>query len=398
MTTSFTDLIAETTEAVVYGLVRSAGQLVGLDFEKMPPNGVVRTLAKSVVSKVLYELTGTLIPTIARGGFLDFAPDGPWLEAKGEQDHDTERIRLSFATTNVDFENTSANVYNFIEGQVIVQHGTSRKTYRCAAFSIEAGSEMSPTTATGIIVTAIEAGSASNADADDIDTIVTQFEGLAITGSGVARGSDLEEREAYIARCRLASAATSPGGADDAYEYVALSAVDDDGVSLGVTKVQVVADTTDGTVQVYLAGESGPVTGGVATAIEEELIEKVVPHGTDFLGADSASAVTVNISYTALALEDVGLSVDEIEALVEDALAELFADRNLNPIGGVNNNGTSGFLYHSKIRGVIAQVQAEPGDPRPIIEVALGTPAGNATINNGQIAVLGTITHSITLV
>jgi hypothetical protein len=399
MTTTFSDLIAETTEAAVYSLVRTAGTIVGLDFEKMPPNGVVRTIAKSVFSKVVFGVFGTIVPTIARGGFLDFATDGPWLEVNGEQVHETERIRLSYATTTVGFVNTSANVYNFVDGQVIVQHGTSKKTYRCAAFRIEESGAPNNLDEATVVVTATEPGSASSAAADDIDTITTAFDGLEITASGVAVGTDLEPRTAYIERCRLAAAATSPAGAAQAYEYIALSSVDEDGVSRGITKVQVVSDTVDGTVQVYVDDGDGSVAGDVVSAIETELLSKVVPHGTDFLGVSAATPITIDIEYTALALNSVGLSVPQIEALVASALADLFNDKDLNPIGGVNNTGASGFMYQSKIRSTIEQVQAEPGSPRPIIDVnPITSPAGNTTINNGQIAILGDITHGITLV
>jgi ribosomal protein S11 len=397
MTISFSQLIATTTEAAMQSLMQTCGEIVGLDFEGMSPNAVVRAIGRSVVPKVLVDAF-EIVAEMARGGFLDFAPDGPWLEAKGEQDFGVERIRQTFATTVCTFTNASEeNTYSFTSGQVIVKNPTTGKTYKAAAFSLAAAGDEGDEVE-GVAITAVDPGRDSDANIGDINQMATTFDGVTVTNTAPARATDLEPRAAYIARCRLAAAAISPGGARDAYRYVALSAKDDEGVSYGITKVQVVADDIAGDVQVYLADPDGVLGAGVADAIDDLLLAVVVPHGINWLGASAATPVTIDIEYTAIGLEAVGLEIADIEALVEAALDDLFNDAELNPIGGVNNDGASGFMYHSKIRATIAQVQAEPGAPRPLFEVQVPDPSGNTVIANGEIAVRGTITHGITLV
>lgn len=385
MTTTFQQLIASTTEVAVRALVQTAGELVGLDFEAMPGNSVFRAIARSVVPKVIYDTFAGPVAEIAKGGFLDFASDGPWLEALGEQFYDTERIRQTFATTTARFTNAGANVYSFTEGQVIVQNPTTKRTYRAAAFTLfEAGDAQNRHVA-DVSITAIEPGSGSSADANTITTMVTVFDGVSVTNPSATSGTDLETASAYIARCRLAASATSPAGAADAYEYVALSALREDGSAIGVTRVSVDADNTTGQVTVYVADADGEVASEDVDVIEELLLQQVVPHGVDFVsgGVVSATAVSVPVTYTAVALTSAGMDEATIKDAVETALSDLMG---ATPIGGWN-----GFLRAVKIRGTIIQVEGLAGRPRPLVDVTLTLPAGDVALAADEVPVLGAV-------
>ncbi len=388
--TTFSELIAETTEAAVQAALQAAGEIVGLDFEGMAPNAVVRAIGRSVVPKVIYDAFG-VITKMARGGFLDFAQDGPWLNALGEQMFGTTRIEMTFATTPCTFTNTSGNVYVFINEQVIVQNAVTKKTYKAAAFSLaESGAEGDEVT---VDVIAIEGGTASNADAGDISVLVTTFDGVTVTNEAAARATDLEPRAAYIARCRLAAGAISPNGAEDAYRYVALSATREDGTAIGATKVHVLDDDVSGQVTVYVTDGDGNMDAGDVTRIDELITSIVVPHGIDYQGTFEATAVTIPVTYTATALASEGLTEDEIEELVDAALAELFESTVHAPIGGI-----AGFMYASKIRATIEQVRAEPGSPQPIVDVTLTLPAANVAIADDEVPVLGLVTPTINMI
>lgn len=386
---SFSQLIVKTTEDLVYGTIKTAAGLVGVDIEALPDNEPIRAILKSVVPRAIYVACGEVIPIIAASGFLEFAPDGPWLEALGEQVYGVERIRTAFATTQVLFTNTGDLAGSFgANNPVIIKNGTTGKTYKCASFSIGASGDPGSVNVP-VDVIAIESGTGSNATVGQINQVVTTFDGLNVTNPAPARGQDLESRVDYIARCKAAPAAASPFGPKNAYEYFARSAVRPDGSAIAATRVKVIADDPYVGLTVYVANASGAISGSDADIIEAIFLEKVVGHGVAYNDTLPAVANTINVVFTAKALTSAGLSSSEIVGMAADRLTDLFSTW---PIGGYN-----GFFYQSKIRSTIEEMKTADGGTL-LIDVQVSTPSGNVTLDVDDVAVRGTVNGSITFV
>jgi phage-related baseplate assembly protein len=383
---SFSQLIAPITESSIYETARKAALLVGLDIEGLKPNNVIRTALKSIVPTTIYRACGNVIPQIAAGGFLDFAPEGPWLQACGEQQFGVEIIHETFATTQVLMTNVGDLPGSFASGAVIVKNSVSGATYRCDAFSIGAvGEANSVDVPVDVIATVI--GTAGDADVGQIDAVVTTFDGLSVTNPAPARGTDLERREDYIARCRAAPAAASPFGPKAAYEFWARSATRPDGSAIGATRVNVLSDSPYTGIMVYIADRDGPISTDDANTIEKLFLTKVINHGTPYGDTLPATAVLVNVTYAGDALVSTGLTADEIKAMVADALVELFATW---PIGG-----RLGVIFQSAIRTAIQSVRVSVDGPAIFADVQVSDPPTNVSLDVDEVAVLGTVTGTI---
>jgi len=393
----FADLIESQTLDDVRAAFSSAATAVSWAVDKLPPLARLRKLA-DVAARTIYAMTQVQAAAI-RGGFRDFA-SGVWLEALAEQVYGLEggKITETFATTTVTFTNASNEPYSFAAGEVIVGNAVTGKTYTCAAFDLAAFGFAGATVDVAVI--AVEAGTGSNADPGDITEIVgSAYDGVTVTNATAAVAVDTETDEALRVRCEAALAEISPDGAALAYTSIALNAVRVDDTPIGVTKVQVVQHVPDmGDVTVYLADGDGIVAPADVTIIDEEIRDRVLPLGVSYVDTYSATPVTVAITYSATARADDGLTAAEIEDLVEAALIELFASPKDNPIGGnIIGAGPTGTLFASKIRATIEQVRAAPEEPQPIVDVTLTLPAADVTLNPGEVAVLGTITPTVTL-
>lgn len=383
---TFSQLIVKTTEELVYGTLRTAARLVDIDVEALPDNEPIRSILKSVVPRAIQIACGEVIPQIAANGFLDFAEDGPPLEALGEQLYGVERIHETFATTQVMFSNAGDLAGTFAAGQVIVKNAVTGVTYRCAAFTIGAVGEVGSTNVP-VDVIAMTPGTAGNAAVGQISQVVTTFDGLTVTNPNPARGQDLETREDYIARCKAAPAAASPFGPSDGYRYIATSARRPDGTAIGVTRVNVVADDPYAGVYVYLADPDGAIANDDADLIGAEIFAKVVGHGVAYGDTLSATNVSVPVTYTATALPNTGLQNSEILAMASEALARLFASW---PIGGYG-----GVLYQSKIRSTIQELRTPDGSAQIFIDVQVSAPPSNVSLDAHEVAVLGTVSGTI---
>lgn len=384
MAATFEDLISPATIASVRQAIVSASTIVSFAVESLPPLARLRKAMLDVIPDAIWRATAVQSQAI-RGGLLDYA-GGQWLDLLATNVYGLDgRIGASFATTPVAFTNDSATPYSFTALEVTVGNLVTKKTYRNAE-----PFELLPTETVTMDVIAVEEGSDSDADAGDISVMVTTFDGVSCTNPSVARGND-EETDAQIKiRCRASLSALSPNGAPLAYEYVALSALRTDGSAIGVTRVQVLEHSPNlGDVTVYVADADGSVAAPDVERINDLIEAQVRPLGVNYLGTFSATPVIVPITYSYIARSRDGLTAEEIEDLVEEALADLFANA---PIGGYVITGPSGTFYRTEIISTISQTRAEPDAPMPIIEVDLLAPVGNLTLSPGQVATLGAVT------
>src|SRR5690606_38669450 len=125
-----------------------------------------------------------------------------------------------------------------------------------------------------------------------------------------------------------------PNGPSDAYEFVALNST-----LTGTTEPTKAAsdgDNTDGTVTLYVAGASGPVSGGALTAVEDAVARWATPLCTAAT-VSNATEVEVAVEITVHVRTSAGLSEADVQARVAAAIEAVFAEL---PIGG---NG--GYLH-----------------------------------------------------
>lgn len=390
MTVDFDSLMARQSISDIRTSVIAACEVVGFYVSRLPGLSRLRKLALDVVPAIVNTATQIHGDAI-RGGLLDYA-EGVWLELLAINLYGITdgRIKETFATVNVTFTNTGANSYSFADDEVIV--GTGSVTYKAAAFDLAPVGN--PGDEATVSVTCTVAGSAGSADAGTITTMVTTFDGVAVTNSTAANGTDEETDAQLRERCRLSRAALSNAGHVAAIEFVARSAKRTDGTSIGVTRVQVVEDSPSmGDVTVFLADADGAVDPDDVDRIDHLLRTLVIPTGVNYIGTLDCDIVTVNITHTSRYKASAGFSEAELATMVNAALTELL---KTYPIGGYieEGGGPDGELFQSEIAATIACVQGESNGVRPIKGVTVSLPAANVTLNPGEVAALGTVTHN----
>jgi hypothetical protein len=388
MSIDFDSLMARQSVADIKASMIAACETVGFYVSRLPGLSRLRKMALDAVPAIVNTATAVNAEAI-RGGLLDYA-SGVWLELLAINLFGIEagRIRETFATTRVTFTNASAQTYIFDDDEVVVSNGAV--TYKAAAFSLAATGN--PGASITVDVTATIAGSSGSADAGAITTMVTTFGGVTCTNASAAVGTDEETDAQLRTRCRLSRAALSNAGHVDAIRFVALSATYEDGTPVGVTRVQVVEDIPSmGDVSVYLADADGAVSDEAKDRVDHLLRTLVIPTGVNYIDTYSATNVIVAITHTSRFKESDGLSEEEREALVEEALAEMFAS---HPIGGYVEAGPDGVMYRGEIATTIGTVQGEENGARPIKSVTVSVPSGDVTLEPGEVAVLGTVTHN----
>lgn len=240
--------------------------------------------------------------------------------------------------------------------------------------------------ATALAIRADEAGSDSNAAIGEINELVSTFTGVTCTNPTVVVATDEESPDEIVKRCRNKLSSLSPNGPPGGYEFVATTP--ELGGIAGL-RVREFGESDTGDVTVYLADDSGGVSGDDRDQVEEAIVTWATPL-TITPTVLAASNVTVNVTYQLWLYEGVSKTEQEIKDEVQDALEELFATR---PIGGdIVSPATTGKLYKTLIESTIRGVF-----PDDAFRVSVSAPAGDTALNNNQVAVLGTVTPTITL-
>lgn len=389
MTVDFDSLMSRQSITDIRTSVIAACEVVGFYVSRLPGLSRLRKLALDVVPAIVNTATQIHGDAI-RGGLLDYA-EGVWLEllAINLYGITAGRIPETFATVDVTFTNAGANSYSFAVDEVIV--GTGSVTYKAAAFDLapfgNPGAEVT------VSVTCTVAGSAGSTGANTITTMVTTFSGVTVTNQTAANGTDEETDAQLRERCRLSRAALSNAGPVAAIEFVALSATRTDGTAIGITRVQVVENNPNmGDVQVFITDADGNVSADDLERVDHLLRTLVIPTGVNYIATTEADTVTVNVVHTSRYKASAGFSEAELAAMVQAALAAMFAS---HPIGGYfeEGGGPDGDLFHSEIVATIACIEGDSGE-RPIKGVTVSTPAANVNLQPGDVAILGAVTHN----
>ncbi len=407
---NFTDLVKDTSVTEIKARIIAFCAMANLKVTSWPEGGTMQQIV-TVIAQAIFAFA-QIIARAIRGQFLELAEDpgdfdgappaAGWLSAKGSGDYGTDRIDNTFANGHVTITNNSGIVQTFSPETLTFQNEITSKTYRNSFdASIYTNPDGTATLGIGISnaitipVSAEEAGTASNAAPGEVTILQEGLTDVDVTNDSPILGTDREERQAYIDRCLLAAAATSPNGPVGAYEYLALSARDDGtwgnsktGNPLNINRAYFTKNSATGIVQGFFASPSGAADPGEFTIANNVIINNAVPDCVTYTGFN-AIETTVAITYSVEATASPGVSDVIIKAAIAAELATLF---KTIPINGYKVIATVGSIDKALISAVIGRAH------RSITSVTLTLPAANVSLSLGHVGKLGTITGSVAFV
>ena len=216
---------------------------------------------------------------------------------------------------------------------------------------------------------------------------MTARDGVTCTNALAAVGIDKQDEAVTRQDCRDKLDFLSPDGARGAYSYVARNS--DYGGTPAITRTRVYGDSTTGIVTVYLAGPSGGSSVADVALATTAIVTWCTPICITPVVA-AATNVTVPVTYSLWVYKSCGLTSTEVKTAISTALEQMFATV---PIGGdVIAPATTGKLYQSDIAATIIRALPEG------FRVTVSAPSGDTALTNGQVAVLGTVTGTISRV
>lgn len=369
-----TIIVAETRKAL-YAKMLDVASALGLATESWEAGDPTRTLFDAV-SRLLEAYEGGVVEAI-KSGFAELAT-GASLTIVAEYVYGVTRTPAARATASVLLANTGALTYSWDADELVFVNSSTGATYRNQAAATLTGSSTVTVT-----VIADEAGTDSNAGVGEIDALQSPIAKISAASTTSAVGADEETDAALRARCLAKLGSLSPNGPADAYHYVATTS--ELTGSTETTRTRVRGDSSNGTVYLFIAGNSGLVSTGAQTAVEAACSTYATPL-TVSLTVVRATNVTVPITYALWVYDTIAKTSAEIQADVSDALLEAF---RLRPIGG-----DAGVIYRDWIVATILQAVAPYG-----YRCTLALPSGDvALVGSGpsdtiaEVAVVGTVT------
>jgi hypothetical protein len=382
MALSLEDLTTPMTRQEVEASIYAVLAQTGTSTTSWKSGAVARSLI--VGFSVLFSAATVLIAEIAKSGFLELA-EGDWLHIVGHYVFGVDFLDQTFGTGSATLSNSGGGVYGWDPGDLILLKTATGKTYRNTA-RVDLGSMQ-----TGLVITisAIEAGSASNAAPGEIDALETPHLGVTVTNIGSVIGLDAESDPAYRTRCYEKQASLSPNGPKDSYSFICRNATRFDGTLIGVTRVWTSVNSTTGDVTIVAATPSGVVTGSLSDpatdlgALNFAIQTRCVPDGVTATLSTGTNAV-IPVTYEVWIRASAALTNAQVSTLVAKKLAEFFPAQ---PIGGVVIPPASGKVYYAAVKAAIYAAHPD------IVKVVVTAPSVDADtdIADGGIPTLGTI-------
>jgi Baseplate J-like protein len=381
------DLLTAVTADQAEATILAVCKTFGLPVTSWQSGGIARTIIK-VMAKVYAAFT-TLIVLAVGGGFLDYSAGG-WLTLLAKNVYNVDRISAFFvaAKDGIQLTNAAGGQYLIEPGDLTFSAtlGGVKKTFKNTSGGL-LDIVGNPGAVLTLDIQAEEVGAASSAAPGTILTLETVLLGVSVTNPIAVLGQDEELDPALRERCRDSLGALSPNGPKAAYRYIAKSAKFPDGTSCGVTKVKIPTPPGDGSLVVYVAGDSGAITGNVgdlSTAlgiVEDDIQNKVVPEGVGPVGVVSAANHAIAITYTVYVDQAAGLTTQAVKDLVQAALVAFF---KALPI-----NGIAGYVRVNALIGAI-----ENASPY-ILYATIASPGADVVIATSEVPTLGAITATV---
>lgn len=308
---------------------------------------------------------------LAKAAWLSQAT-GDWLTVLASETFGVDRIQASYATPSITLQNTGGAFYPIAPGDLTFKDSVTQKTYHNTNGDADVGGPLSALTTRTYELTADESGSGSTVGDNDINEMVTTRNGVVIVSSTAAIGLDQQSDDSLKLQCLASLGALSPNGPADAYEFVArnpaLTGVQD------VARARAVGDAANGSVSLYIAGASGPVSGDSLGAVQDAIITWATPlciTPTTYF----ATPITINIVAT---ISGPGLPADA-ETLGTNELLTVLSEFQIADTGGDSVDTT---LLTKAIRDGIGV---------PIKNLTLSSPGAPIALTLGQYPVLGTV-------
>jgi hypothetical protein len=385
MSLDIADLVTVESRDEVLATLLSVSALLGAPTTSWQEGAPILTLLTTVSQKIA-DLT-VLATDITKGGFGELLPSDSWADRWALSRFNVTRIPAVAASGFVDLTNSTITQHDLAIGELIVAHATTGKTYRnTAPISVLASVGLAD-----VAIAADEPGTASNAAPGAITVVVSGGAGIGCTNAASVLGTDQETTTHLVTRARSKLASLSPNGPKDAYNYVATTPFFPDGTpcsptSVPITRTRTVADEATGIVTVYCATASGAPSGADIDIVQSAFDAFVEPWGVTSV-AVAATPHVIAPTYHAW-LSGTNLTTGQIETVEANALALYFATI---PLGGVVIPPDTGDVYVEAIEQVIGQ--AVPGTVRVVVSI----PSAKVDLTPDEVAVLGTISPTITL-
>ncbi len=332
-------------------------------------------------SQKLADLS-TLAVEITKGGFGELLPSEAWADRWAWSRFKVLRVPATQAPGALTITCGAGAVGMTYEiGEVIVAHATSHQTYRNTA----------PITVVPSTVledqpfAADVAGAASSAAPGAITVLVSSLVGVTCTNPASFVGADKETTPHLVTRALSKLGSFSPNGPKDAYNYVATSP-ELSATTVPITRTRTVLDEVTGDLTVYLATAAGAPSGGDVTIVQTAIDEKAEPWGANAVAAAGVEVVQA-VTYQSW-VRGSNLTAAQIETLQAAALALYFSTLEF---GGDIIPPDEGSLYVETLEQIIGQ--AVTGTVRVVVSL----PAAAVPLTPDQVAVLGTVTPTTTL-
>ena len=376
MAFSITDLITPISQADAMSTLLSVAASLGLPTTSWQAGNPIRTMLATVAQKV--SDLSVVATQVTRGGFGDLVSTDAWADAWSQSIYAVTRIPATQATGAVDIvASAGATTTSYNPGELIFAHATTGKTYRnTASVSIIAS-----TTTAGVPIIADATSTASNAATGAITVMVSTQVGLTVSNPASVIGTDQETTPALVVRSRRKLGSLSPNGPKDAYNYVATSLLT---VSSPITRTNTFA--TAGVVSVYLANAAGSVSPADVALVQTAIDNLATPWAVTAT-AIAATPLVIPVTYQVYT-RSASLSPSQMQVAIANALATFFASLR---IGGDVVPPDTGAVYIDAIQTAIAN--AAPGIRRVIVT----SPASTVAMTPNQVAVLGTLSGSVTV-
>ena len=383
MTVSLTALLVRVTKAAVYDFALGVATSLGLPVSSWQAGDPTRAQFH-VESELHSGPLQDLIVGYIGSGFLDYAT-GDWLVILAQQFFGVTVPGATYATTGVTITNPGGAFYpDRVAGDLTFRNTATGKTYTSTTGGTLASG---PGTTLTVTVRADEPGSDSSAGVGEIDDMVTSLGSSTCSNAAAAVGSDRVSEATIKAMCRARRGRATPNGPKDAYTDVALDA--DLTLTSNITDARSYGNSTNGQVLLYLRGPSGAVVEADRALVETAILKNATPLCITPTVASVAN-VTVPVTYSMSLYKRSNETAATAAAKVETALEALFAER---PIGGdIVAPATTGKLYASML---VARILGTFPDAFNVIVTA---PAADVALTNAQVAALGTVTPTITIV
>ena len=386
-----------TAAAVLRNLLGSA-IAEGIKVTAWAKGGPTRSVYRSMADfgKALVDAIGD----IADQGILE-AASGDGLTILAAQVYGITRPGATYATTDLLIDKAGGGEYPYSPNNpLILTSSVTKKLY----ISQGTGTIVGLTSGQTLSVQAQEAGSASTALPTQIDEWVSSVDGLTITHSTAAIGSDAMSDADLKTACRArvgfvpTESTIGAGGAPGAYESVARMGPDGkggvvrpDGSRITATRVRVESDGAGG-VDVFVADEDGPITSGDLALVESAILTYAKPVGVPVAVAN-AVALPITCTLTAWTGASSTATDTEIRTAIANAIVAYFQTVQ---IGGFDL-GSGGIV---PLRGGLEDAATDGAKTvARLIKLTFAAPSGDTAVTTSQVPTLsGTPTITVSRV